>query len=126
MRICSFGNPGICVTRRAVNASNIHRLQRADCLSEPANRYAATTPGLYAMDKSKGSEARTNLSRLHQPLKRVLAIECAPLVTDYFAVQRLHDGLCSDETEIQAAIAQARSCAGPRRLQRSTQMAIEN
>src|SRR5215831_10331754 len=110
MRVCSFGNPRIRATAHAANAGNTRRL----------NALIAYTP--WAL--SKEAQAPTNLSRLHQPLKRVVAIECAPLVT-YFAVQHLHDGSCSDATEIQAAHRTGRGCAVPRRLQRSTRMVIE-
>jgi hypothetical protein len=75
-------------------------------LFEPAYRYAATTPGLSASGAFKGS-AGLHEFVADEPLKRMLTTECARLVTDYFAVQRLHDGSRSDAIKIQAAIAQA-------------------
>ena len=105
MRICSFVNPPICVTRRAVNAGNTNRLH---ALIAYLNVHIDTLPRRQAYTPwapSKEARARTNLSRLDPPLKRVLAIDCAPRVTDYLAVQRLQDGSCSD-AEIQLAIAQ--------------------
>jgi hypothetical protein len=106
MRICSFVNPRISVTRRAINAGNTHRLH------EPIaylNLHIDTSPRRQVYTPwapSKEARDRTNFS-LHEPLKRMLATECARLVTDYFAVQRLHDGSRSEAIESQAVIAQA-------------------
>ena len=90
-----------------MNAGNTHRLHALIAylnlhIDTPPRRQAYTPWAL-----SKEAQARPNLSRLHPRLKHVLVIECAPLVTDCFTVQRLHDGSCSDATKIQAAIAQA-------------------